>query len=277
MLGLAATNDADDLQPDPALPPLMPTSADTPDRFPPSAAGIVFQRLLACPECTFRIHEVLSCVRISEGQLTIPWLHVPTVVRPNIAWLWLQQLGLAQHAGSDLILNPILLPYVADSLPTLRSLSQAELEERLAAQKARAAIAEEHIMELEQQRLIMAGCPHYAVGVRRVSLERVDAGYDIRSFETTGAPRFIEVKSSAGPRAFFFLSRNEYRSARRYALSYWIAWVGWAVRLPEGPCDVAWFPNPAESMKKDPSIWRVTSAQLCVERMGDDTLFQRAP
>ncbi len=277
MLGLATTNDADDLQADLSLPPLMPKPADAYDRLPQSAAGNVFQRLLAHPECNAYIQEVLSCVPISEGQLTVPWLQVPSVFRPNIAWLWLQQLGLAQHAGPHIVLNPILLPYVADSLPIKRSLSQAEIEQRLAAQKGRAVIAEEHIVELERQRLIAAGCPHYAVGVRRVSLEKVDAGYDIRSFEITGAARFIEVKSSAGPRTFFFLSRNEYRFARRHGTSYWLAWVGWAARLPDGPCEVAWFRNPAETMKADGSPWRVIAAQLRVSRMGDDTLFQCAP
>jgi hypothetical protein len=255
----------------------MPKPADAYDCLPLSAAGNVFQRLLARPECTFHIQDVLSCVRISEGQLTVPWPQIPPVLRRNIAWLWLQQLGLAQHAGPYVVLNPILFPYVADSMPTKRSLSQGELEERLAAQKRRAAIAEEHIVELERQRLIAAGCPHYAVGVRRVSLEKVDAGYDIRSFETTGGPRFIEVKSSAGPRAFFFLSRNEYQFARRHGTSYWLAWVGWAARLPAGPCEVAWFQNPAKTMKAEGSPWRVTIAQLCVERIGDDTLFQYAP
>ncbi len=276
-LRLATSGNLDELHADSVLPSLMPVPADVHDRFPRAVAAAVFERLLAQPECLTHIQQILSCARISKAQLTIPWRQVPPPLRANIAWLWLQQLGLAWHDGAEVVLAADLLPYAIDSLPTHQTLSQAELEERLAAQKARAVLAEEYVMETERQRLIACGCPHYAIGVRRVSIENVDAGYDIRSFEITGAPRLIEVKSSSGPRSFFFISRNEYRFARRRTTSYWIAWVGWAARLPVGPCEIAWFRHPVEIMKANGSPWRVIATQLCVERTGNDTLFQSTP
>ncbi len=276
-LRLAALTNTGDLHPDLTLSSLMPAPAEVHDRFPLAVAENVFQRLLALPECAIPIQQVLASVRVSEGQLTVPWRHITSALRANIAWLWLQQLGLAHHSGAHVVLDSVMLPFVVDSLPTDRTFSQAELEERLATQQVRAALAEEHVLEIERQRLIACGCPHYAVGVRRVSLENVHAGYDIGSFEVTGASRYIEVKSSAGPRGFFFLSRNEFRCARRSGASYWIAWVGWAARLPNGPCEVAWFRNPAAIMKSDESAWRVTAAQLFVERVADDTTYQTRP
>jgi Domain of unknown function (DUF3883) len=276
-LNLATSGDRDELHADSVLTSLMPAPADVHDRFSGPVAANVFLRLLALPECVSPLQQVLSCPRVSQGQLTFPWRQIPATLRANMAWIWLQQLGLAWHEGANVVLDAILIPYATDSLPTHRTLSQAELEERLAAQKARAALAEEFVMETERQRLIACGCPHYAVGVRRVSIENVDAGYDIRSFEMTGAPRLIEVKSSAGPRNFFFISRNEYRSARRRGASYWIAWVGWAARLPDAPCEIAWFRNPAKIMKAESSPWRVTATQVCVQRIGDDAAFQTVP
>ncbi len=276
-LGLAALADSGDVYPDSMLPSIMPAQAETHDRLPLAVACNVFQRLLALPEYAVHVQQVLLCIRVSQGQLMVPWRQIPSAERANVAWLWLQQLGLARHSGSQVIIDPSLLPYVADSLPTDRTLSQAELEERLATQQERAGLAEEYVVESERQRLIACGCPHYAVGVRRVSIDNVGAGYDIRSFETTGDSRYIEVKSSAGPRNFFILSRNEYRFARRHKRSYWIAWVGWAVRLPEGPCEVAWFRDVVAILKNPASPWRVTPAQLCVQRIGDDTGFQTEP
>jgi hypothetical protein len=214
---------------------------------------------------------------MTKDQLTVAWQQVAPGLRRNVAWLWLQQLGLAQHSGSQVLFDSSLRPFVADALPEQRGLSQAELDERLALQRKRAEDAEDYILELERQRLIAAGCPHYAIGVRRISGERVDAGYDIRSFEMTGAPRYIEVKSSAGPRLYFFLSRNEYRFARRHRASYWLAWLGWAARLPAGPCEVAWFPDPMRTILARESPWQVTSAHYCVQRTADDTPFQFIP
>jgi hypothetical protein len=277
MLGLATANAAGELQPDSVLPSLISDPAEAHDRLPPAAAGDVFQRLLAQPLFNADLQQVLSCVRISHGQLVVPWRQVPPDLRPNIAWLWLQQLGLAQHDGPQVLVDRSLRPFVADFIWLRHGLSQTELDECHALQRERAAAAENYAVEFERQRLVAAGCPHYAIGVRRVSVEKVDAGYDIRSFETTGAPRFIEVKSSAGPRAFFFLSRNEYRFARRRGTSCWLAWVGWAARLPAGPCEVAWFRDPVKTVMAMKSPWRVTYSQLRVRRVSDDTTFQAVP
>jgi hypothetical protein len=255
----------------------MSAPADAYDRFPAAVAVNIFGRLLAVPECAIAIQEIFPFVKLSEGHLAVEWRQLRSDMRSNVAWLWLQQLGLARHLGSELLIDAALRPYAADSLPRGRMLTQAELDVRLAAQQARGALAEEYIVERERRRLVACGCPHYAVGVRRVSVDNVEAGYDIRSFETNGDARYIEVKSSAGPRSFFILSINEYRCARRHGASYWIAWVGWAVRLPDGDCDNAWFRDPAAIIKNPGSSWTVTPAQLCVQRTGDDSSFQTKP
>ena len=77
-------------------------------------------------------------------------------------------------------------------------MSQTELEERLRLQRDRAALAEEYVLNLERERLRAAGKGELADEATRVSIDDVMAGFDIRSFEVTGPPRHIEVKSSAG-------------------------------------------------------------------------------
>jgi hypothetical protein len=144
-----------------------------------------------------------------------------------------------RHDGAEVEFDPALLPYVADTPPARRPVSQAELDERMELQRTRSALAEDHVVDLEKRRLHAAGAGHLAKEVVRISTEDVTAGYDILSFDRSGARRFIEVKSSAGPRSFFVLTRNEYDTARLKRGAYWLAWVGFAAKLPEGPCEVA--------------------------------------
>ena len=70
---------------------------------------------------------------------------------------------------------------------------------------------EEFVFTLERQRLQQAGHGHLAERVRWVSQQDGDgAGYDIHSFDPTGADRLLEVKTTCGAeRTPFYLSRNE--------------------------------------------------------------------
>lgn len=71
---------------------------------------------------------------------------------------------------------------------------------------------EEYIFLREQKRLLEAGLPKLAKEVEWTSDKRGDGvGYDIRSFDTSGAERLIEVKTTNGSRTTdFFLSRTEH-------------------------------------------------------------------
>ena len=70
---------------------------------------------------------------------------------------------------------------------------------------------EERVLQYEIARLRAAGYPKLADKVEWTSQVRGDgAGYDIKSFHTSGAERLIEVKSTRGARTTpFFVSRNE--------------------------------------------------------------------
>jgi len=70
---------------------------------------------------------------------------------------------------------------------------------------------EERVFEMERARLTSADRPDLARKVRWVSKEDGDgAGYDIRSYDLTGAERLIEVKTTyGGAKTPFFITRNE--------------------------------------------------------------------
>lgn len=80
-----------------------------------------------------------------------------------------------------------------------------------ASNRALGKAGEEHIYFAERDRLIAAERPDLASKVQWTSQELGDgAGYDIRSYDPSGAERFIEVKTTrGGARTDFFLSRNE--------------------------------------------------------------------
>lgn len=72
-------------------------------------------------------------------------------------------------------------------------------------------LGEEHVFHHERARLIAHDRPDLARCIEWTSQERGDgAGYDIRSFDPTGAERLIEVKATrGGPTTPFYLTRTE--------------------------------------------------------------------
>lgn len=83
-------------------------------------------------------------------------------------------------------------------------------------------LGEEQVFHHERARLIAADRPDLARRIEWTSQERGDgAGYDIRSFDPTGAERLIEVKATrGGPTTPFYLTRTE----REVSLEHPAAW-----------------------------------------------------
>jgi Domain of unknown function (DUF3883) len=67
------------------------------------------------------------------------------------------------------------------------------------------------VLEHERAKLLRAGHPDLARKVLWVSKEEGDgAGYDVRSYESGGREKFIEVKTTVGSQTTpFFMTRNE--------------------------------------------------------------------
>jgi hypothetical protein len=78
------------------------------------------------------------------------------------------------------------------------------------------------VLNFERARLIHLGNERLAERIEHTSRERGDGeGYDIRSFEESGADRLIEVKTTKYGRATpFFVSRNEVAVSQSRAQAY---------------------------------------------------------
>jgi hypothetical protein len=87
--------------------------------------------------------------------------------------------------------------------------------ERDARNRALGRAGEERVLAHEHANLVANGRTDLAEGIRWVShLDGDGAGYDIRSFDSGGSPRLIEVKTTNGwERTPFHITRNELAAA----------------------------------------------------------------
>lgn len=236
------------------------------DRIPRPVATLILERLLTFGPFSTVLEECLELASYSDAGLLVPWVNLSSDQKTQPGWMALQRLGLAQHrADGVLVLDPMLSAHAAEVPPKRRPVPQAELENRLELQSARAALAEEYIVEMERARLMKAGRDDLAAGVERISVHDSGAGFDVRSFDLNDSERYVEVKSSAGPRERFYCSDNEVLCAERLRSSYWLAWVGWASRLPNGLPEVQWVQDPYRVFKSASRSWEVRPSSFLVE------------
>ena len=148
------------------------------------------------------------------------------------------QLQEVAAADADL---PMVVPEVDDILAVLTSPPKASAEPRVVAESSRPAIrlttnylereahnrslgaaGELFVLNYERARLIHAGHDSLSARVEHTSRVRGDGeGYDILSFDETGAERLIEVKTTKyGAETPFFVSRNEVATSERHSAQY---------------------------------------------------------
>lgn len=91
------------------------------------------------------------------------------------------------------------------------------------ARNRRLGLAGEHlVLKSERETLRRAGRPDLAEAICHVAVVEGDsAGYDIRSFNLDGTPRYLEVKTTGGPSTnAFFISPNEVEFSRQHPDAY---------------------------------------------------------
>lgn len=117
-------------------------------------------------------------------------------------------------------------PVIREKGPSYTSgppgLGRYDFPARDAANRALGEQGEKFVLEVEKKRLVQAGHPDLAKGVRWVSKDEGDgAGYDIRSFDLSGFQLMVEVKTTNHNRRFaFIVTRNEVRVSEQIPDSY---------------------------------------------------------
>jgi hypothetical protein len=142
----------------------------------------------------------------------------------------LDELELLVRIDGGLVINHDFVKTVASFLEEGKGWSEQDFEEYLRAKRELGALAEDLVLSFEAERLRASGCAVECHCVRRISGLRVNAGYDIESYDGASKDlafdRFIEVKGSRDPRLRLFWTENEMAAARKLGERYWIYFQG---------------------------------------------------
>jgi hypothetical protein len=178
-------------------------------------------------------HQNISAVLKGLGEVWIPgykpaFNFQASLVDAVVRWLdrhpdWLAPaarvgMGLSQSALREEAMLWIGPPPTHSNAPPPDELEQMtaiarkyDVAERDARNRALGRAGEERVLAHERASLLAAGRTDLAEGIRWVShVDGDGAGYDIRSFDTDGSDRLIEVKTTKGwERTPFHITRNE--------------------------------------------------------------------
>jgi len=169
-------------------------------------------------------------VNSNTGRLS--WSAIDSEPLGDVDWIGnhFVQLGVFKRSGHLLIsssaYNDVLIAFRDET----GDFTEAQFRQSLKEKRLLGDIAEKFVVLWERKRLADSGHRLEAKCVIRISKRRVNAGYDIESFDGTSkllAPdRFIEVKGSGLPSVRFVWTPTEMEKAKEKGRQYWVYFVG---------------------------------------------------
>lgn len=142
----------------------------------------------------------------------------------------LKQSGLVSEKKNMLYINPKYTENVAILRVSHYFLTEEKFEKQQKEKKIVGKIGEEIVLQFEKNRLLKdhMAKPESSL-VKIISTTRLDAGYDIESFDKNNKElkfdRFIEVKGSRSTKFDIYLSANEFKKANELRQKYWIYFI----------------------------------------------------
>lgn len=165
----------------------------------------------------------------NDGRLT--WSSIDSEPLGEAEWIGnhFVQLGVVQRNGPVLVAartyNDVLIRFNEEA-----DFTEAQFRQVLKDHKLVGNIAESFVAQWEKSRLKRAGHTVEATCVARISKLRVNAGYDINSYDgaspSLAHDRFIEVKGSGKTTVRFVWTQGEMQKASVLGSRYWIYFVG---------------------------------------------------
>jgi hypothetical protein len=142
----------------------------------------------------------------------------------------LTELGLLERRDDGWEVRASYTRTVAEFLAEGDGWSEESFREYLKEKEEVGKLGERLVKTYEVNRLLNLGHTVEARCVRQISRLRVNAGYDIESFDSSSPAvaydRFIEVKSARGRQMRFFWTDNEIKVATKLGPRYWIYFQG---------------------------------------------------
>lgn len=176
--------------------------------------------------------KVFRSFAVSDNPPKLVWSEVDDGAIDAEAWLLshLCQLNLISRVDSGYESSPTSAVALLNFVDEPKGLTEERLRELLLEREALGDVGEQLAMAFERRRLIEAGHVVEAHCIRRISKLRVNAGYDLESFDgqapSGSFDRFIEVKASRSNELRFYWTENEMKVAQQLGTRYWIYYFG---------------------------------------------------
>lgn len=223
--------------------------------------------LLDDPEVERNVAKILRQFQSVRGQLVARKNSIEPTGAQLLFCRLLQQAGALSISGDYYVLRSPFGDLLSRVVIRKSKLTQQELLRQLERQRLRGEMAEQKVLEIEKGRLLALNRSDLAAKVERVSLNDVSVGYDIRSFETNGGARLIEVKSSVGSQVRFEWSANERERARTEGDAYFVYFVPFSFALPALYAPIVIIKNPLSCMRYG-ILKETPSAYIVVQKAG---------
>ena len=209
-------------------------------------------------------HKLFQAFQPSYERVSFRWSEYDSSPLEGEPWVveHLAQLGVLVR-GAGTLEVPLEFAAVVDTFRFApKGWSEEQFRAYLKEKQELGDLAEQLVVEEEANRLRLLGCRLEAACVHRVSKVRVNAGYDIESYDgkSTGLTydRYIEVKGSREPRVRFFWSHNEIEVAKTLGAKYWIYYQGGiSVKDRAARNRVLMFQEPAKSILDDAALTKI--------------------
>jgi hypothetical protein len=179
-----------------------------------------------------RCREALAVFNLLDEKRRLAWSELDDKAMSCPAWVidHLCQLDVLVRQEDGYAVQDEMFLAALNFLDEPKGMTEEKLRAYLEEKSAIGEIGEELVVQYERSRLQTLGAPVEASCVRRISRSRVNAGYDIASFDgksgTVVFDRFIEVKAAKAKTLRFFWSENEMEVARKLRDRYWIYFLG---------------------------------------------------
>lgn len=179
-----------------------------------------------------KCRTVLRAFSVSDDPPKLFWSEVDDGAIDGEPWVLshLCQLGLLARIEAGYESSPMAAALLLDFVEEPKGITEDRLRELLLEREALGKIGEQLAMAFERRRLLDSGHLVEAQCVRLISKLRVNAGYDVESFDGSAPSgtfdRFIEVKASRSKDLRFYWTENEMKVAQQLGARYWIYYFG---------------------------------------------------
>ncbi len=194
----------------------------------------------------------------SKSGNTLFWDEVDGIPMGEYHWVadHMRQLGVFVRTEFGYEIHSTYVETISEFINEPKGWTENQYLEWLQEKKELGDLAEKLVLNFERERLLKNGLLPESKCVRMIAKLRVNAGYDLESFNGKAKnmrfDRFIEVKGSKGQDVRFFWTPNEIAVAKELGDKYWIYYQGGVdVKNQTTKFEPIMFQNPAENLDKD--------------------------